>query len=83
MKPDVEKIRAILDMPTPKNVAELQRFLGMVNYLGGFIENLAAKNRNLRGLLKKEVDWHWNEGLEKEFNNLKLEITRTPVLTFF
>ena len=31
---------AVTDMPHPTDVKELQRLLGMVNYLGKFIPNL-------------------------------------------
>lgn len=34
VRPDGQKINAILEMPIPNNVSELQRFLGMTNYLG-------------------------------------------------
>ena len=40
LKPSEEKIRAILEIPEPKNKKELQRFMGTVNYLGKFIPNL-------------------------------------------
>lgn len=48
VRPDVDKIKSIVEMPRPENVKELQRFLGMVNHLCTFIENLALKNKNLR-----------------------------------
>jgi hypothetical protein len=37
LKPDSEKVRAILDMPLPKSKEELRRFLGMVNFFSKFI----------------------------------------------
>ena len=40
IEPDFRKIEAILEMPNPTNVKELQRFLGMINYLGKFIPKL-------------------------------------------
>ncbi|XP_037828511.1 uncharacterized protein K02A2.6-like [Lucilia sericata] len=83
VRPDEEKIKSIINMPKPNNVKELQRFLGMVTYLGSFIDNLSAKNKNLRELLKKEIQWHWSSNHEKEFENLKREITKSPVLTYF
>ena len=36
MKLDPDKVAAILKMEKPSNVKELQRFLGMVTYLGKF-----------------------------------------------
>lgn len=80
VKPDLSKIDSILKMPIPKDVPELQRFLGMVNYLGSFIKNLSSKNANLSQLLKKDIAWLWNGTLDKEFNDLKTEITKSPVL---
>lgn len=83
VKADDEKIEAIVKLPAPKSVAELQRFLGMVNYLGPFIENLADRNKHLRVLLKRNVLWHWEAAQEKEFQDIKREITKAPVLSYF
>jgi len=33
LRPDTKKTEAILNMPSPKNKEELQRFLGMLTYL--------------------------------------------------
>ena len=41
IKIDPSKTEAITKMLLPRSVNELQRFLGMVNYLGKFIPNLA------------------------------------------
>ena len=37
-----DKLKAVLDAPTPQNVQELQAFLGLVNYYGNFIANLSS-----------------------------------------
>ena len=39
--PDPEKIYAIHDMPTPSCKQDLQRLLGMINYLGKYIPNMS------------------------------------------
>ena len=54
VKSDPEKVKAIRDMEIPITKIELQRFLGMVNYLGKFLPNLAEETAPLRILLKKE-----------------------------
>lgn len=56
VKADEEKITAIINMPRPDNVKDLQRFLGMINYLDCFIDKSSLKTRNLRELLKNEVE---------------------------
>ena len=36
-----EKVVAIVDMPTPSNVGDVRRFLGVVNQMSKFVRNLA------------------------------------------
>ncbi|XP_063389640.1 uncharacterized protein K02A2.6-like [Cydia fagiglandana] len=83
ISPDKSKIKAITEMPSPTNVKELQRFLGMVNYLGQYIPNLAEETSILRDLVKKENIWQWSESHEKQFGKLKSLICKAPVLTHF
>ncbi|CAH2101352.1 unnamed protein product [Euphydryas editha] len=70
-------------MQRPENVKELQRFLGMVNYLGSYIPNLADETNLLRSLLKKQNIWQWTDNHEKEFNKLKNLISQSPVLVHY
>ncbi|KAL1458772.1 hypothetical protein WDU94_008888 [Cyamophila willieti] len=83
MSPDESKVEAIQQIPQPTSVVELQRFLGMVNYLGSYIPNLSEKTHNLRKLLKKDNIWSWEKGHDDEFKNLKLALTSAPVLAFY
>lgn len=39
-------------MPEPRDKKDLQRALGLVNYLGKFVPNLSANTRSLRSLLE-------------------------------
>ena len=55
IKIDPWKIEAITKMPLLISVNELQRFLGMVNYLGKFIPNLIEYPTPLCNLLKTDV----------------------------
>lgn len=83
MSSDPEMVKAILDVPEPRNVKQVQSFLGMVNYLGSYIENLSQKTMYLRQLTCKDVLWEWADRHRKEFENLKQEITKTPTLAYF
>jgi len=56
---DPDKIKAIKNMPTPKNLKQLKTFLGMVNYLSKFLPNLSTVIEPLRCLDRKDVPWHW------------------------
>lgn len=50
-KPLPDKVAAIQDFPTPKNVRELRRFLGMLNFYRRFIPNAAVHQAPLNALL--------------------------------
>ena len=77
LKPDPKKTKAINDMPCPETREELQRFLGMLTYLGKFIPNLSHVASPLRALLEKDVEWQWNAEKQKSFTLLKELITKT------
>ena len=42
MKPDPKKVKDTREWPVPKDIKELQSFLGAVNYLARFIPHLSA-----------------------------------------
>ena len=54
---DPEKVKAIKDMPFPRSKQDLQRFLGMIAYLGKFIPQLSEQTHQLRELVKKNSIW--------------------------
>lgn len=83
MSPEFKKIEAIMKMSEPTSVKELQRFLGMINYLSGYLPNMSEKCANLRKLLKKHCLWSWENVHQREFDNLKQLICNSPVLKFF
>ena len=81
--PDDRKVEAIKNMSFLENKEELQRFLGMINYLGKFLPNLSENTENLRKLLEKDTKWHFNENYKKEIDKLKLLVISPPVLKFY
>ena len=82
LKPDPEKIRAITEMPTPTSKSDVSRFLGMVNYLLRYAENLSAKAKPLRELFKSDV-FEWQSCHTESFEALKSLLTESPVLKYF
>ena len=59
VRPSEEKVMAIKALQPPRNITELKRCLGMINYLGRFIENLAEALKPLNDLLRSDVTWTW------------------------
>ena len=71
LHPTMEKVRAIQEAPTPKNVGELRSFFGIINYYGRFLPNLPANLSPLYQLLQKDVQWIWGTEQEAAFEAAK------------
>lgn len=82
-RPDPDKIKAILKMPQPQNKQDLQRLLGMVNYLSQYIPNMSEITSPLRALLKKDIQWTWYHEQQEALEKVKRALTSSPVLQFF
>jgi hypothetical protein len=55
IKIDPNKIEAIQKLEHPRNIKELQSFIGKINFLRRFIPNLAEILRNITNILKKDT----------------------------
>ncbi|MCY6525022.1 hypothetical protein, partial [Actinobacillus pleuropneumoniae] len=78
---DPERIQAILQVPYPRNIKELQAFLGKINFLRRFIPNLAELIRLLNNMLKKDSKVKWSLEAKQAFEGIKTALTQAPVLT--
>src|ERR1700719_1259406 len=76
---DPAKGAVIRNWPRPRNVKEVQRFNGMLNYLRWHIPNLLARTKPLFRLTGK-VPWKWDEEEEAAFQDLRLALMSAPVL---
>ena len=53
IKTEEEKVKGMLDWPTPKGVKDIQKFLELVNYYQWFIKDFISIARPLHNLVKK------------------------------
>lgn len=83
LKPDPHKVQAIIDSESPKDVAGVHRFLGLVNYLVKFMNNLSVMCDPIRSLIHRNVVWRWTPEHEEAFSNIKEAISQAPVLRYF
>lgn len=77
------KLQAIVQAPTPKNVQELRSFLGLLNYYGKFIPNLASLIQPLNNLLQRNQKWKWTTASNKAFEQAKDELSSSRVLVHY
>jgi len=75
-----EKVKGVLNWPTPKNVKEMQKFLGLANYYKRFIKNFTKIAAPLHMLVRKEQKWKWKKEQEEAFRKLKKVFITEPIL---
>jgi len=57
IKMEKEKVKRVLEWPTPKCVKDVQKFLGLANYYRWFIEGFAKVVWPLHDMIKKDKKW--------------------------
>ena len=75
-----EKVKGVLEWPTPKCIKDVQKFLGLANYYCQFIEGFASIARPLHDMVKKDKKWEWTEKQERAFGELKKRLIEELVL---
>ena len=82
-RPDPAKVKAIVDMPAPKDIKELRAFLGMLNYYGVFIPQMRVVRAPLDALLKKDTQFRWSASVQKAFQEAKQVLLSNLALTHY
>ncbi|KAG5861485.1 hypothetical protein JTB14_004953 [Gonioctena quinquepunctata] len=80
IKPDPNKVRAILEREPPTDVKQVMSFIQTCSWFRRFIENFANVSRSLTSLLKKNAKWIWGTDQQISFDRLKELLTSTPIL---
>lgn len=83
VKPNPNKVEAIVKFPIPRTNKEIKSFLGLVGYYRKFIRDFAKIAKPMTKFLKKDkhVNVHDSEFVNA-FNKLKLLITSDPILRY-
>ena len=78
---DPSKVEAILNWPHPKNLEELQIFLGLAGFYRKFIRDYAKIAVPMTNQLKaKGRNFFWGEEQQRSFDKLKVAIATAPIL---
>ena len=76
---DPKKIEAIVSWEQPKNVFEIQSFLGLAEYYRRFVEHFSLITAPLTRLTRKGVKYECSDDCEQSFQELKSQLTMAPV----
>ncbi|XP_015072578.1 uncharacterized protein LOC107016701 [Solanum pennellii] len=77
---DPSKIKAIQELPPPKNKTEVMILLGRLNYISRFIAQLTTTCEPIFKLLKKNATVEWTEECREAFERIKNYLSNPPVL---
>ncbi|PIK60135.1 Retrovirus-related Pol polyprotein from transposon [Apostichopus japonicus] len=80
--PDPEKVRCVLEWPTPCSTTEVRSFVGLCSYYRRFVKGFSHICAPLFRLTEKERDFRWNEDCELAFRKMKQELTSAPILVY-
>ena len=77
-----DKIAAVKNWPTPKNVTDVRSFLGIAAYYRHFVAGFATIATSLHHLTEKFAPFEWTDECQKSFDTLKAALCDAPVLAF-
>ncbi len=95
IKPQTNKVQAILAIKPPTGVKQLRHFLGMVQYyrdLWARQSNMLApltslvgecgQTKNTKAKATKKVPWHWDEVHQRAFDHVTATIAKDVFLAY-
>jgi hypothetical protein len=75
-----EKVKTIQEWPEPKNVKQVQSFLGFANFYCCFVHDFSCLAHPLTSLTRKDQPWVWEAAQREAFHQIKIAISQEPVL---
>jgi hypothetical protein len=77
---DPDKIKSIMDWPTPKDVSDIRSFMGLELYYIIFVKGFSKIGCPITSLQKKGAKFIWTPECEERFQELKYLLTNAPML---
>ena len=79
-KPDPEYVKRIIDIARPRDKKQIERFAGLVNWLGRYIPHLSTKIEPINKLRRKNVQFIWGPKQEKAFKDIKKSVETADII---
>ena len=73
----------IKSLPSPTDITELQKVLGIITYMTPFIPRLLDLTANRRELVKKDADYEWSNSHQKSLQEIKDLICKEVLLRYY
>ena len=78
--PDPDIVQKILSCKPPKDKADLECFLGLVNFFGRMIPRFSNTSQPLHELRRKDKPFIWEQSHQNAFDSLLKSLSAQPVL---
>lgn len=78
--PDIEKVEKIQEWRTPRTYNDIQRFVGLVQYLSGFIPDLSTYSGPLLSMTHNSNAFNWRPIHQRCFDMIKHICSKISVL---
>ncbi len=77
---DPDRVKAVVDWPTPDSRKALLRFLGFANFYRRFIRNFSQLAAPLTALTSTKMTFRWSNAAEAAFTKLRGRFVSAPIL---
>jgi len=83
LKPDPNKVTAVIEMPKPTSKQQALSLLGFINYLPKFLPWLSEIAQPICQLTVKDAKFIWTKQHDDSFEEIKKLVTRHPMLKYY
>lgn len=81
--PDEDGVRAVKDLRPPRDIKEVEAFIGKVNYYNNFIPNFSQIAAPINQLRRKDAKFVWGKQQQDSFQALKGHIVKATEMAHF
>lgn len=67
------KVKTIVDMRAPRSLTELRSFLGLVNFIGSYLQSFSDVTKDLWEMTTKE-NFEWTKEAQQAFDTVKIKV---------
>ena len=82
LRPNAEKLFAMIIMPMPTDVKQVRALMGGINYYRNFSPDLSKRLRLTNSLFRKEVKFAFTPYMKKLVGETPAELATPPILVF-
>jgi hypothetical protein len=78
---DPLKVKAITEIPPPRNIRQLQSLQGKANFLRHFVPDYAIRAHGFLCLLRHDIPFQWDDYAQQSFDDLKTTLSNAPLIS--